>query len=282
MSGVALTPLEATTIAHGIYTDTGGLTYPSTGAADARAVAYLLEQGADVQIISDLGSLEALAWLERQRNTIVVAPSLVDNLPYAVIELFARRLPLISSRIGGIPEIIGESNPHVLAEPTADSLADALSRAHRDGHLTIDYGAGYSIERANAAHLACVHRMIEGFRKPARSFVDTFDVVVVDAAEGMLQAARERIVAADATAARGTFRTWASWCRGGAGRAAIFMAADVTPRAGITIPIPGAADVGASVQDNGSALRKPQPMQHIKPGEARSDDHGVQQFWSLG
>ena len=189
--------------------------------------------GLDVQIISDLGSLEALAWLERQRNTIVVAPSLVDNLPYAVIELFARRLPLISSRIGGIPEIIGESNPHVLAEPTADSLADALSRAHRDGHLTIDYGAGYSIERANAAHLACVHRMIEGFRKPARSFVDTFDVVVVDAAEGMLQAARERIVAADATAARGTFRTWASWCRGGAGRAAIFMAADVTPRAGM-------------------------------------------------
>jgi tRNA nucleotidyltransferase (CCA-adding enzyme) len=50
---IALTPLEATTIALGIYTDTGGLTYPSTGAADARAVAYLLEQGADVQIISE-------------------------------------------------------------------------------------------------------------------------------------------------------------------------------------------------------------------------------------
>lgn len=50
--GRSFTPLEATTMALGVYVDTGSLTFPSTTPADARAVAYLLEHGADVQIIS--------------------------------------------------------------------------------------------------------------------------------------------------------------------------------------------------------------------------------------
>jgi glycosyltransferase involved in cell wall biosynthesis/predicted O-methyltransferase YrrM len=190
--------------------------------------------GLDIEIISDLGSLEALAWLERQRQTLVVAPSLVDNLPYAVIELFARRLPLLSSGIGGIPEIVGACNAHVLAQTEPDSLAGVLERTHRDGHLTIDYRGGYSIGAANTAHLNYVRGMIAGFRKPARGVIDTCDIVVVDAADARLAAVRERLVAADATAARATFHTWESWLRDGAGRAAIFLSTEVTPRDGMT------------------------------------------------
>lgn len=189
--------------------------------------------GLEIQIISSLGSLEALDWLERQRNSIVIAPSLVDNLPYAVIELFARRLPLISNRIGGIPEIVGERNAHALAEPAPESLADALTRAHRDGHLTIDYRAGYSIAAANRAHLDYVQEMLEGFRRPVRTLPDTCDFVLVDVADEALAEARERVVDADAAAGRAAFYTWPGWCRHGAGRAAIFLSRDVTPRAGM-------------------------------------------------
>jgi len=47
-----LTPIEATLMLLGIYEDTGSLTYTCTTARDAQAVAYLLEQGADLNIAS--------------------------------------------------------------------------------------------------------------------------------------------------------------------------------------------------------------------------------------
>ena len=45
-----LTPIQATLFITGLYEDTGRLTFPSTRAEDARAAAYLLENGADLSI----------------------------------------------------------------------------------------------------------------------------------------------------------------------------------------------------------------------------------------
>ncbi|ACB85228.1 CBS domain-containing protein [Natranaerobius thermophilus] len=50
---IELSPLEATVIAMGIYEDTGNLTFSHVTARDVRAVAQLLEWGADVDIIRD-------------------------------------------------------------------------------------------------------------------------------------------------------------------------------------------------------------------------------------
>lgn len=47
-----LTPLEATIMALGIYADTACLTTPSTTPDDARAVTYLLSQGANLELIA--------------------------------------------------------------------------------------------------------------------------------------------------------------------------------------------------------------------------------------
>lgn len=47
-----LNPIHATLLLLGIYEDTGSLTYTSTTPRDVRAVAYLLEQGANLQIVS--------------------------------------------------------------------------------------------------------------------------------------------------------------------------------------------------------------------------------------
>ncbi len=46
-------PLHATLLLLGIYEDTGSLTYTRTTARDLRAAAYLLEQGANLQIAND-------------------------------------------------------------------------------------------------------------------------------------------------------------------------------------------------------------------------------------
>lgn len=48
-----LTPLQATLLLLGIYEDTGSLTYSRTTARDVRAAAYLLEQGASLQIAAE-------------------------------------------------------------------------------------------------------------------------------------------------------------------------------------------------------------------------------------
>ena len=50
---LALTPIEATLLLLGIYEDTGSLSYVTTGARDARAAAYLLEQGASLGVVND-------------------------------------------------------------------------------------------------------------------------------------------------------------------------------------------------------------------------------------
>ena len=50
---IALTPLQATLFLIGLYEDTGQLTFSSTTPEDARAAAFLLEQGADLTIVAD-------------------------------------------------------------------------------------------------------------------------------------------------------------------------------------------------------------------------------------
>lgn len=49
---IPLSPLEATILALGIYEDTGCLTFRSTTAEDAQAVSFLLEQGANLEVVA--------------------------------------------------------------------------------------------------------------------------------------------------------------------------------------------------------------------------------------
>jgi len=59
--GILVTPIEATIFALGIYEETGSLTYVSTTERDAQAVAYLISQGAQLNIVSDFISRELTA-----------------------------------------------------------------------------------------------------------------------------------------------------------------------------------------------------------------------------
>ncbi len=50
---IALTPFEATAMALGIHVDTGSLTFDQTSPRDARAIAWLMEQSANVSIVAE-------------------------------------------------------------------------------------------------------------------------------------------------------------------------------------------------------------------------------------
>ena len=51
-AGIILTPIQATTLALGLYEDTGSFTYGSTTKEDLSAAGYCLSHGADLDVIS--------------------------------------------------------------------------------------------------------------------------------------------------------------------------------------------------------------------------------------
>ena len=59
--GAEVTPVEATLMMLGIYEDTGNLTFPSTTTDDYAAAAWLLEQGANLNIVADFVTQELTA-----------------------------------------------------------------------------------------------------------------------------------------------------------------------------------------------------------------------------
>jgi len=50
--GTSLTPLEASVMLLGIHEDTGSLTFPGTTAFDVSAAAWLMQQGADIEVLN--------------------------------------------------------------------------------------------------------------------------------------------------------------------------------------------------------------------------------------
>ena len=59
--GIPMSPLEATVFALGIYEETGSLTFVSTTVRDVQAAAYLISQGAQLNIVADFLSRELTA-----------------------------------------------------------------------------------------------------------------------------------------------------------------------------------------------------------------------------
>lgn len=87
--GKSVSPIQSTLFLAGIYEDTGNLTFPSTTPDDARAAAFLLEKGADLNVIRkfirpvyDLKQREVL--LEMLRNEKKVR---VNNLRLSFVKI---------------------------------------------------------------------------------------------------------------------------------------------------------------------------------------------------
>lgn len=96
----------------------------------------------------------ALNWLQARPHALVVMPSVLDNLPFAVIESLALGQPTLTSNRGGIPEIVG--SPEHLVEPNETALAERL-------HHIIEHGLPactprYQPEAARAAWTAIADR----------------------------------------------------------------------------------------------------------------------------
>eukprot|EP00928_Gymnodinium_smaydae_P087340 TRINITY_DN71613_c0_g1_i1.p1 TRINITY_DN71613_c0_g1~~TRINITY_DN71613_c0_g1_i1.p1 ORF type:complete len:795 (-),score=109.90 TRINITY_DN71613_c0_g1_i1:49-2433(-) len=88
-----------------------------------------------VQIISDYDNKQTMDFLSSS-DSIVVIPSMAENLPYVVLEAASMGLPIIATSVGGIPEILqatqnaGHTN---LAPGDSAALTSALATALDSG-----------------------------------------------------------------------------------------------------------------------------------------------------
>ena len=56
----------------------------------------------------------------------VVVPSRGESMPYIVLETIAAQIPIIATRVGGIPEIFGREKSALVEPGDEDALAEAM------------------------------------------------------------------------------------------------------------------------------------------------------------
>lgn len=104
----------------------------------------------------------ALALL-RQKKATVFIPSLADNYPLTVVEAVGCGLPVYASRVGGIPEILGDKH---LFDPTPPSLARCVSETLAGGQLH-QIETFYHVDQVREQWLSTIARC-EDLSKTAR------------------------------------------------------------------------------------------------------------------
>lgn len=89
-----------------------------------------------------VGKLDREALLEEYANAhFLVLPSLFEPFGIVLLEAMATGLPVVASRVGGIPEIVVDGRTGLLVEPgNAHALAEALFRISGDDGLRHSMG----------------------------------------------------------------------------------------------------------------------------------------------
>src|SRR2546423_244617 len=76
-----------------------------------------------------------------ERADLFCLPSFIEGLPVVLIEAMAMRLPVVATRVGGIPELVEDGTEGLLVAPgRADELAAAIARLARDPDLRVQMG----------------------------------------------------------------------------------------------------------------------------------------------
>jgi glycosyltransferase involved in cell wall biosynthesis len=76
------------------------------------------------------------------RARAIVVPSRAESMPYVVLEAIAAAMPIVATRVGGIPEIFGPAADRLVTPGDADALADAIEALLADpAHAAADAAA---------------------------------------------------------------------------------------------------------------------------------------------
>ena len=88
-------------------------------------------------LVANKNQAAALEYL-RVPGRMAVVPSLADNFPNTVLECIGAGVPLLSTNVGGIPEIVAAADREsVCCEPTPDVLADRIRTVLQQGASSV-------------------------------------------------------------------------------------------------------------------------------------------------
>ena len=100
--------------------------------------------------------------------SVFVLPSLTEGLPITILEAMQAKIPIVASRVGGIPAVLENGKTGILVEPgNPNALADAIIRVWSDPQGLLEMGkraretalTKYSSRRMAEDYL-CVYNMI--------------------------------------------------------------------------------------------------------------------------
>jgi len=95
--------------------------------AKLAAHAARLGLGDQIQFIGHCPARKAFAM-----GRMLVIPSRAESLPYVVLEAAAAGLPIIATKVGGVPEIFGPQTDRLVPADDVAALVDAIARALGD------------------------------------------------------------------------------------------------------------------------------------------------------
>ncbi len=101
---------------------------------------------------------------------LMVVPSRSESLPYIVLEAAGAGIPLIATRVGGIPEIFGSQSNRLIPREDARALASAIANALDDEAATRK-GAKTLQRRVRDSFSvdAMVDRVLDAYREALRT-----------------------------------------------------------------------------------------------------------------
>ena len=120
------------------------------------------------RLTSALGIADRVHWLGWRSDAaelmaafdLLLVPSLGEGFGLVLLEAMARRVPVIASRVGAIPEVIAHGETGILIEPRdVDALAQAMARLLDDRALRKYMGL---LGAARLEERFSVERMVEG------------------------------------------------------------------------------------------------------------------------
>jgi glycosyltransferase involved in cell wall biosynthesis len=90
---------------------------------------------------------------------LMVVPSRAESLPYVVLEAAAAALPIISTRVGGIPEIFGPQAHRLIGPGCRKELSSAIAAAMDD---PLDAKAAANLLQERVRQVFAVDAMVDG------------------------------------------------------------------------------------------------------------------------
>jgi glycosyltransferase involved in cell wall biosynthesis len=103
------------------------ITLVGSGPSEARIRALIQERGIESQFRWFGVTPAAIAF---KLGRIMVVPSRFESLPYIVLEAVAGRLPMISTNVGGIPEIVARDYRYLIRPNDSTALSAAMRSAY--------------------------------------------------------------------------------------------------------------------------------------------------------